>query len=658
MISTVAPSMPALRSASDRQVTASALYLAEHLAEVPAIVIPTIIGRHDGSGRPGLFDSVIQAAWSFCLALRARGLGTAWVTGRPARTEARVKEILGIPDQMTEIAVFPVAYTIGTDFRRAPRLPARAITFFDHFGATFEHGPADSIRFEDGPGAVAEIDIDAPIDRIWRLVTDLNLPARFSDEFLGAEWAGDERGIGAMFQGRNRHDAVGEWSVPCFVDAFDEHRRFGWCTSDRQNPGARWRFDLEPNGGGTRLRFSYHMGPGPSGTTMAIAAHPGKESRRPAPPARRGIRQHAAHGVRHQKNRRRACRDPPRRRHQRAVAARPAWSSSARQSSSESTRCGCRSSGPATPSLRWPTWPRAPRPSGWPPASPSSAPVPRPCWPCRAQSLQALSGGRFVLGIGTSGPQVMEGWHGVRFDRPVQRTRETIEIIRTITAGDRLEHHGPVYELPLPGGEGRAIRSLMPPAHVPIYVASLGPANLRLTGELADGWIGTRSFPSRPTCFSTPIREGAARAGRDPAELDLTVAVGVEFTDDVDAAGRRHAAGYAFTFGAMGSPATTSTTTPSPARATATTSERCSSSGRPATPRPPAGGSPPRFGLGTNLVGTDDLILDRLRALPRRRDHHAAAPASMAPISTANSAIYIACSNSWAPSTTRRRRTG
>ena len=270
--------MPALRSASDRQVTASALYLAEHLAEVPAIVIPTIIGRHDGSGRPGLFDSVIQAAWSFCLALRARGLGTAWVTAALQDRHA-VKEILGIPDQITEIAVFPVAYTIGTDFRRAPRLPARAITYFDHFGATFEHGPADSIRFEDGPGAVAEIDIDAPIDRIWRLVTDLNLPARFSDEFLGAEWAGDERGIGAMFQGRNRHDAVGEWSVPCFVDAFDEHRRFGWCTSDRQNPGARWRFDLEPNGGGTRLRFSYRMGPGPSGTTMAISAHPGKESR-------------------------------------------------------------------------------------------------------------------------------------------------------------------------------------------------------------------------------------------------------------------------------------------------------------------------------------------------------------------------------------------
>src|SRR4029453_13894368 len=110
-------------------------------------------------------------------------------------------------------------------------------------------------------------------------------------------------------------------------------------------------------------------------------------------------------------------------------------------------------------------------------------------------SVQALPGGIFVLGIGTSGPQVMEGWHGVRFDKPVQRTRETIDIIRAVTAGGRPEYNGQVYELPLPGGEGRSIRSLMPPAHVPIYVAALGPNNPRLTGELADGWIGNSFFP-------------------------------------------------------------------------------------------------------------------------------------------------------------------
>ncbi len=170
--------------------------------------------------------------------------------------------------------------------------------------------------------------------------------------------------------------------------------------------------------------------------------------------------------------------------------------------------------------------------------------------------MQSLSGGRFVLGIGASGPQVMEGWHGVRFDRPVRRTRETIEIIRTVSAGERLAHDGEIYQLPLPDSEGRPIRSLMPPTHIPIFVASLGPANLRLTGELADGWIGNSFFPETAAVFFDPIRAGATAAGRELADLELTVSVGVEFTDDVDAAARRHADGYAFTFGAMGSPTT------------------------------------------------------------------------------------------------------
>lgn len=170
-----------------------------------------------------------------------------------------------------------------------------------------------------------------------------------------------------------------------------------------------------------------------------------------------------------------------------------------------------------------------------------------------ALSMQALSGGRFVLGIGTSGPQVMEGWHGVRFDRPLQRTRETISIIRAVTAGERVDHHGPMYELPLPGGSGRAIRSAAPPTHVPVHIASLGPANLRLTGELADGWIGNSFFPETAAVFLDPIRDGAEAAGRDPSAVELTVAVGLELTDDLEGAGRRHAEGYAFTFGAMGS---------------------------------------------------------------------------------------------------------
>ncbi|HZA86912.1 MAG TPA: SRPBCC family protein [Acidimicrobiales bacterium] len=257
---------------------ASAAYLAEHLAEVPAIGIPTIIGRHDGSSRPGLFDSVIQAAWSFCLALRARGLGTTWVTAA-LQDEAKVKQILGIPDHMTEVVLLPVAWTKGTDFGRAPRHPARAITYFDRFGTTFETGPVDALRVDDGPGLVAELDIDAAASTVWSLITDIELPARFSSEFLGAEWEGDERGVSAVFHGRNHHQAIGEWTIPCFVDAYDEPRAFGWRTSDPDTPGARWRFDLEPLDGGTRLLFSYTIGPGPSGTSMAIANHPGKEAR-------------------------------------------------------------------------------------------------------------------------------------------------------------------------------------------------------------------------------------------------------------------------------------------------------------------------------------------------------------------------------------------
>jgi len=169
-----------------------------------------------------------------------------------------------------------------------------------------------------------------------------------------------------------------------------------------------------------------------------------------------------------------------------------------------------------------------------------------------------LSGGRFLLGLGTSGPQVMEGWHGVRFPSPLAATRETIEIVRKVVAGEKLEYHGRVYDLPLPGGPGRPIRSLLPvETPVPIYIAALGPKNLALTGELADGWIGNAFLPERADAFLPFLEEGIAKAdgGRRLADLDLLIPVAVEFTDDVDEAATRHARGYAFTIGAMGSKA-------------------------------------------------------------------------------------------------------
>ena len=172
-----------------------------------------------------------------------------------------------------------------------------------------------------------------------------------------------------------------------------------------------------------------------------------------------------------------------------------------------------------------------------------------------ALSLQSLSGGRFRLGIGVSGPAVMEGWHGVRFRRPVQTTRETIEIVRIVSRGDRLEHEGEIYPLPLPDSAGRPLRPMVAPAHVPIYIAAMGPANLSLTGELADGWLGNAFIPEAADTFLEPIREGAAKIGRTLDEIDLVAPVAVEFTADdaaADEAARRHASGYAFTIGAMG----------------------------------------------------------------------------------------------------------
>ncbi len=258
----------------------SAQHLAEHLAEVPVIVIPAIWGRHDGGGRPGLFDSVIQSAWSFCLALRARGLGTVWATAGLA-PEADIKELLGIPAEVTEIVMFPVAHTIGLDFRPAKRRPAREITYFDGWGRIYEHGPSSPIGMGDCPGLVVEADISAPAAEVWQQVVDINMAAEHSEEFLGAHWKSPHTGpgLGAVFVGRNQHPAIGEWEVDCTVDVFDDGVAFGWCTNDPQNPASRWRFELERFGRTTRLRFKALFGPGPSGLTMAIENRPDLESR-------------------------------------------------------------------------------------------------------------------------------------------------------------------------------------------------------------------------------------------------------------------------------------------------------------------------------------------------------------------------------------------
>src|SRR5712692_3697019 len=172
-----------------------------------------------------------------------------------------------------------------------------------------------------------------------------------------------------------------------------------------------------------------------------------------------------------------------------------------------------------------------------------------------AMSLASLSDGRFMLGLGVSGPQVMEGWHGVRFARPLQRTREVIDVVRMVTRGERLAYHGQIYELPLPGGEGKAlVSSARPQPDIPIYLATLGPKSLELTGELASGWLGTSFIPEHASLFFDSIAAGAQRAGRSLADLDLQVAAGVvAFSDDVERLIPPRKPGLAFTLGAMGS---------------------------------------------------------------------------------------------------------
>jgi uncharacterized protein YndB with AHSA1/START domain len=144
---------------------------------------------------------------------------------------------------------------------------------------TFGSGPSDPLTLTDEPGTWAEIVIAAPPEQVWELVSDIELPARFSEEFLGASWVGEGPAVGASFVGRSSHPTVGEWEAESFVEVYEEGRRFGWATVDLSNPGSRWCFALEPVDGGTRLRFSMSIGPGPSGLSIAIEAMPDKEPR-------------------------------------------------------------------------------------------------------------------------------------------------------------------------------------------------------------------------------------------------------------------------------------------------------------------------------------------------------------------------------------------
>jgi F420-dependent oxidoreductase-like protein len=174
-----------------------------------------------------------------------------------------------------------------------------------------------------------------------------------------------------------------------------------------------------------------------------------------------------------------------------------------------------------------------------------------------ALTLATLSNDRFILGLGASGPQVVEGLHGRPFKGPLTRMRETVEIIRLAFAGEKLAYQGRYHQLPLPGGEGKALRLAQPGnARIPIYLATLGPKSLEYTGAAADGWLGTSFTPEHAEAHLEHLRRGAESAGRSLGDVDIQVGGTVAFGDDMEALVAPLRPAMAFTLGAMGSPQT------------------------------------------------------------------------------------------------------
>jgi len=174
-----------------------------------------------------------------------------------------------------------------------------------------------------------------------------------------------------------------------------------------------------------------------------------------------------------------------------------------------------------------------------------------------ALTMAAISNDRFILGLGTSGPQVVEGLHGQSFKAPLTRLKETVEIIKLAFAGEKIEFHGKYHELPLPGGQGKALRLSQPGnANIPIYLATLKPQALEYTGAVADGWLGTSFTPEHAAAHLDHIRRGAEAAGRSFADIDIEVGGTVAFGDDLEALVEPLRPGMAFTLGAMGSATT------------------------------------------------------------------------------------------------------
>jgi F420-dependent oxidoreductase-like protein len=176
-----------------------------------------------------------------------------------------------------------------------------------------------------------------------------------------------------------------------------------------------------------------------------------------------------------------------------------------------------------------------------------------------AMSLDHLSGGRMIVGLGASGPQVVEGWYGQPYPRPLERTREYIEIMRKIIAREEpVEFHGKHYDLPYQGGMGlgKALKSTVHPfrTDIPIFLAAEGPKNVALAGEVADGWLPLFFSPKSDKFYRNALSEGFSRPGarRSAADFEVTAMVSIIVTDDVDAAANMLRPMLALYVGGMG----------------------------------------------------------------------------------------------------------
>ncbi|MGD0376978.1 MAG: LLM class flavin-dependent oxidoreductase [Streptosporangiaceae bacterium] len=234
-----------------------------------------------------------------------------------------------------------------------------------------------------------------------------------------------------------------------------------------------------------------------------------------------------------------------------------------------------------------------------------------------AMTLAQLSGGRFLLGLGPSGPQVIEGLHGVSFARPLARMRETIEVVRQAFSGEKITYSGTQFQVPRPGGEARPMRLSLPAnPGIPIYIASMSPRMLELTGRVADGWLGTSFVPEGSAAYFEYLDRGLAASGRSRSDLDVCQGAEVAFLDDEDAVAAHVASRkkeLAFSLGGMGSASTNFYNQAYSRQGWAEVAAQIQARWQAGDHDGAAGLVTDEMVLGTTLIGTEQMVRERLR---------------------------------------------